>query len=54
MIGDLAIKGKRDDFSIADSALGTYTRLSIVTGATFAGLSQFSEVRHQQQLCLIV
>ena len=42
MTHDLSL-GKADDTdSIADSALGTS---SVVTGTTFAGVSQFSEVR---------
>ena len=53
VIGGLAEKGngKRDGSSVADSAFGTYTRHSSITGATFAGVSQFSEVR---QLCVEV
>ena len=44
MTHDLSL-GKADDSdtdSIADSALGTS---SVVTGTTFTGVSQFSEVR---------
>ena len=39
-------KGKNEGSLVADSALGTFTRGSIVTGATFTRGSQFSEVRH--------
>ena len=38
--------GKKDGSSIADSAIGT-SRYSVVTGATFTEISQFSEVRSQ-------
>ena len=53
VIGGLAEKrnGKRGDSSVADSAFGTYTRHSSITGASFTGVSQFSEVR---QLCVEV
>jgi hypothetical protein len=36
--------GKKDGSSCADSAIGT-SRRSVVTGTTFIGMSQFSEVR---------
>ena len=47
VIGGLAEKGngKRDGSSVADSAFGTYTRHSSITGASVTGVSQFSEVR---------
>ena len=45
-------KGKNEGSLTADSALGTGTRGSIVTGATFTRRSQFSEVSHVRQLQL--
>ena len=45
VVGQLADKGK-SGASTADSAIGTSTRQSIVTGGTFVGGSQFSEVRY--------
>jgi hypothetical protein len=48
VIGDIDItekgSGKKGGSSSADSAIGT-SRHSVVTGATFTGMSQFSEVR---------
>ena len=44
MVGQFAGKGS-SGASTADSAIGTSTRLSVVTGGTFVGGSQFSEVR---------
>ena len=41
MVGGLSVEKSEDTDSIADSALGTSS------GATFAGVSQLSEVRHQ-------
>ena len=37
-------RGKKGGSSFADSAIGT-SRHSVATGATFSGISQFSEVR---------
>ena len=37
-------RGKKRGSSSADSAIGT-SRHSVATGATFTGISQFSEVR---------
>ena len=45
VVGQLADKGK-SGASTADSAIGTSTRQSVVTGGTFVGGSQFSEVRY--------
>ena len=48
MVGGVDItgrgRGKKGGSSFADSAIGT-SRHSVVTGATFTGISQFSEVR---------
>ena len=44
MVDGPSVAKPEDTDSIADSALGTS---SVVTGATFAGVSQLSEVRHQ-------
>ena len=46
VVGQLAKKGT-SGASTADSAIGTSTRQSVITGGTFVGGSQFSEVRHQ-------
>ena len=46
MIVSLAKKGN-GGASSADSAIGTWTRQSAVTGQSFIGVSQFSEVRYQ-------
>jgi hypothetical protein len=37
-------RGKKGGSSFADSGIGT-SRRSVTTGATFTGMSQFSEVR---------
>ena len=48
MVGGVDItgrgRGKKGGSSSADSAIGT-SRHSVATGATFTGISQFSEVR---------
>jgi hypothetical protein len=48
MVGGVDItekgRGKKGGSSFADSGIGT-SRRSVTTGATFTGMSQFSEVR---------
>ena len=53
MIGQFMKKGN-GGASSADSAIGTWTRGSAVSGRSFIGVSQFSEVRCLHEICHIL
>ena len=47
VVGQFANK-RNGGASNADSAIGTWTRQSVITGGSVMGVSQFSEVRCQK------